>query len=72
MITHGEQGIRPIASRQSYALGGLTVIVATVETWLQRRRQRRALLELSDHVLKDIGISRCEALQEGRKPFWQG
>jgi uncharacterized protein YjiS (DUF1127 family) len=48
------------------------VVVELVETWLQRRRQRRALLELSDHVLKDIGISRSEALQEGRKPFWQG
>lgn len=72
MFTRVERGIRPIASTQSDALGWPTVIVATVETWLERRRQRRALLELSDHVLKDIGIGRSEAFQEGRKPFWQG
>jgi uncharacterized protein YjiS (DUF1127 family) len=44
--------------------------IALVEGWIERRRQRRALLELSDHVLKDIGISRSEAQREGRKPFW--
>jgi uncharacterized protein YjiS (DUF1127 family) len=29
------------------------------------------LLELNDHMLKDIGINRCEAMLEGRKPFWR-
>lgn len=71
MITHDRQGIPAIASKQVGALGWLTMMVETVETWLQRRRQRRALLELSDHVLKDIGIGRNQAFQEGRKPFWQ-
>jgi uncharacterized protein YjiS (DUF1127 family) len=42
-----------------------------VEAWIERYRQRRALLELSDHMLKDIGISRSEAEREGRKPFWR-
>jgi uncharacterized protein YjiS (DUF1127 family) len=71
MITHDKQSIGAIASGQSRALGWLTMVVEVVETWLQRRRQRKALLELSDHVLKDIGISRNQAFQEGRKPFWQ-
>lgn len=44
---------------------------ALVGVWLERRRQRRALLELSDHLLKDIGISRVDAWQEARKPFWR-
>ena len=44
--------------------------VLAVEQWSERHRQRRALLELSDHVLKDIGISRGEAEREGRRPFW--
>ena len=43
--------------------------------WLRRgyvvRRQRRALLALDERMLKDIGISRADALQEGRKPFWR-
>ena len=42
-----------------------------IEAWIERYRQRRALLELSDHMLKDIGISRIEAEHEGRKPFWR-
>ena len=34
-------------------------------------RQRRALLRLDDALLKDLGISRVDALQEGNKPFWR-
>jgi uncharacterized protein YjiS (DUF1127 family) len=45
--------------------------LATLERWAERRRQRRALLELSDSLLKDIGISYADAWQEGRKPFWR-
>ena len=47
-------------------------LVTAVEHWLERRRQRRALLEASDHLLKDIGVSRAEAYREGAKPFWRG
>lgn len=43
--------------------------------WLRKGyaiyRQRRALLALDDVMLKDIGISRADALQEGHKPFWR-
>lgn len=39
--------------------------------WDQRKKQRRELLALSDAALKDIGISRYDAVQEGEKPFWQ-
>ncbi|HAO31621.1 MAG TPA: DUF1127 domain-containing protein [Candidatus Competibacter sp.] len=39
--------------------------------WYETRRQRRALLALDDAMLKDIGISRIDALQEGHKPFWR-
>ena len=42
-----------------------------LDAWSERHRQRRALLELSDHMLKDIGIGRGEAYREGRKPFWR-
>lgn len=43
----------------------------TLLTWLERRRERRALLELNDHMLKDIGVSRADAWAEGSKPFWR-
>ena len=47
-------------------------LVMAVEHWLKRSRQRRALLEAGDHLLKDIGLSRAEAHREGAKPFWRG
>jgi uncharacterized protein YjiS (DUF1127 family) len=36
----------------------------------KRRRQRQALLELDDRLLRDIGITRAEANREARKGFW--
>jgi uncharacterized protein YjiS (DUF1127 family) len=38
---------------------------------LARRRQRRALLRLDDHMLRDIGVTRAEARGEARRPFWR-
>ncbi|UFH49501.1 DUF1127 domain-containing protein [Pseudomonas sp. KNUC1026] len=37
-----------------------------------RWRSRRQLLELSDGQLKDLGLSRADAMSEGSKPFWLG
>lgn len=39
--------------------------------WLERRRERRRLAGLSDHVLKDIGLTRVDAEGEARKAFWR-
>lgn len=40
-------------------------------TWIERLRQRRALAELTDHQLRDIGVTRVEAARECEKPFWK-
>lgn len=45
-------------------------IVAGIEGMLERRRSRLALMELTDDMLKDIGVSRSEAYQEASRPFW--
>ncbi|MFZ0073227.1 MAG: DUF1127 domain-containing protein [Xanthobacteraceae bacterium] len=37
---------------------------------LQRKRQRNRLLELDDRLLQDIGVTRDQAREEGRKPLW--
>ena len=42
-----------------------------VENWLIRRRGRQDLSLLDDRMLKDVEISREEALWEARKPFWR-
>jgi len=49
-------------------------LLATIRDWVARRRRRRsltALSELDDHLLKDIGVSRQEAVRECAKWFWQ-
>lgn len=43
----------------------------TVAFWRQRARERRALSELSDELLNDIGVSRADAMREAGKPFWR-
>src|SRR4051794_37217494 len=61
---HGEpRSGRPILMR-------LPTLLAV---WAERSRQRRALaemVELSDHLLADIGVSRAQARKEAAKPFW--
>jgi uncharacterized protein YjiS (DUF1127 family) len=52
-------------------VAGLLSVWATC-CWLhERQRQRQALLELDDRLLDDIGVTREQALANGRKRFWQ-
>ena len=37
---------------------------------MERRRSRRALLEMTDDQLKDIGLSRGEAYSESTRRLW--
>lgn len=46
-------------------------VAETVATWRERARQRSTLRGLQDDLLRDIGISRADAYEEGRKPFWR-
>ncbi|WP_394689129.1 DUF1127 domain-containing protein [Hoeflea sp.] len=39
--------------------------------WAERRRQRRHLGALEDHLLKDIGITRAQARREARRWFFE-
>lgn len=41
-------------------------------SWLDRRHERKALREIADdpHLLKDLGLSREQALREAARPFW--
>ncbi|NVK29864.1 MAG: DUF1127 domain-containing protein [Gammaproteobacteria bacterium] len=46
------------------------IIVQKVSFVLQVRRQRKQLLGLSDHQLKDIGLNREDVVREAGRPFW--
>jgi uncharacterized protein YjiS (DUF1127 family) len=37
----------------------------------ERRRQRKALLDLDDRMLADVGITKSQAIEEASKPFWK-
>jgi len=37
----------------------------------ERCRQRRQLMEMDDRQLKDVGITREQAMKEARKSIWQ-
>ncbi|MCZ6858767.1 MAG: DUF1127 domain-containing protein [Alphaproteobacteria bacterium] len=39
--------------------------------WQSRANQRHALAHLDDRMLRDLGLSRAEAVWESRKPFWR-
>jgi uncharacterized protein YjiS (DUF1127 family) len=46
-------------------------LVTRLLIWLERARERRQLLSLSDRALRDFGKSRADAESEGYKPFWR-
>ena len=46
-------------------------MVEMLLTWLERERERRQLAALDHHLLRDIGLTRCDALEEAGKPFWR-
>jgi uncharacterized protein YjiS (DUF1127 family) len=46
-------------------------VLALIDTWRQRVRDRRALAQMDELSLRDLGLTRHEALYEVRKPFWR-
>ncbi|MBV8534125.1 MAG: DUF1127 domain-containing protein [Alphaproteobacteria bacterium] len=50
---------------------GLAALAMRLWVYRQNHRERAQLRALSDRELRDIGISRCDALQEAKKPFWR-
>jgi len=45
--------------------------IALVKIWWRRMQDRRTLATMGDQSLRDIGITRCDAFYEARKPFWR-
>ena len=46
-------------------------LLATIRIWVARSHQRQELAELDNRLLRDIGVTRYEALCEAAKPFWK-
>jgi uncharacterized protein YjiS (DUF1127 family) len=61
--------VRPVGLRPALRRGFAQIVEALL-AWHDRARERRALMELSDQMLRDIGISRAQARGDAR-PFWR-
>ena len=43
----------------------------SVARWRHRARSHNELVNFSDRIFQDIGMTRCTADFEAAKPFWQ-
>jgi uncharacterized protein YjiS (DUF1127 family) len=44
--------------------------IKALRMWNRVKKDNRALLSMSNHMLKDIGISREDVIHGGRKALW--
>ena len=61
----------PRTAPSSPARRPLRALLAWVAHIREQSRQRDALLSLSDRELRDIGITRYDAVTEANKPLWR-
>jgi uncharacterized protein YjiS (DUF1127 family) len=63
---------RAIATRDPGRVAVLAAAVAAaLAEWRRRWRTRVDLGRMSDHELRDLGITRAEAAREAALPFWR-
>ena len=66
MKTLAPASVLPVTAPSFFS--GLTM--KKMRTAFEVARERRALREMPDEALKDIGLSRIEADREAARPFW--
>ena len=55
-----------------FSFGGvLRHLKERVVAWQERAQMRRGLAAMDDRLLRDIGLTRAEAVREYGKPFWR-
>ena len=73
MLTNTKGGLKGATPSPSLPSPMQVVVrlAGLVAIWERRARERRALGEMSEHMLKDLGISRVDAHREAEKAFWR-
>ena len=51
--------------------GKLQQVIAVLKRWKENHHTRQQLRHMDEHLLKDIGISRADMIEEASKHFWQ-
>jgi uncharacterized protein YjiS (DUF1127 family) len=59
---------RAIDTRAPRNIAGLLSVIGE---WAHRIESRRELAGLCDRALRDIGLTRVDAINEASKPFWR-
>ena len=65
-------GLHDLARLGAGLTSALPALWETLFTWQERASQRRHLASLDDRLLRDVGITPSQALEEANKPFWIG
>jgi len=60
-------GLRALKRSQQHVAS----FAALIDQWRQRGRDRALLREMREHQLRDLGLTRADALVEADKPFWR-
>ena len=57
---------------QDWSVTGLaTATIQLLLNWQERATQRHHLATLDDRALKDVALTRADAVAEAEKPFWR-
>lgn len=51
--------------------GRLSAVLDMAARWQRRRIERRAMRQLDDHMLRDIGLGRLQMEEMAARPFWR-
>ena len=61
---------RSISTSGKFRLSYWSQVKRYFAEWRLRAASRSELINLNDRLLRDIGVSRYEAVSEASKPFW--
>jgi uncharacterized protein YjiS (DUF1127 family) len=64
-------GVLPRRLSGGWSILWLGLAVDELLEWRRRQRSRRQIQAMSDHMCKDIGVSRVDIQREAEKPFWK-
>ena len=63
--------LAPIGSAIARIGAVFGVVIDGILGWQQRAVERNALGAMDDRMLRDVGLTRAEAMVETDKPFWK-